>query len=246
VVLVAVPELLGVQANFSKFLNSEAMPFAKQITPLEIADDGVSSPDDDVTYRLRTSPGGRVLALINPGGNDLEPGDRDSFVDLYSNALVLRLVGIPIVGWTFADEQGGTVAPGDGLDVTIQTEDLAVWIRMARRWLILAISPFWTACSYLRWLMLCVLLAWAGPLFSGSKRKSTEFHAALRVATIAATPAVLVELIMSPFNLDVSLTRTVLVGVCLVYFCIGMSSVKVEPVVPDIPRTPHPILAKGT
>jgi hypothetical protein len=244
VALVSAPELLGVQAKFDKFLDSEVMPFTKQITPLEITDNGASPPDDDVTYRLRTSPGGRVLALVNTGENDLEPGDRDSLVDLYSDALVLRIVGIPVVGWTFADEQDGvTVISGHERDITIDTEDLAVWIRIARRWLILAISPFWAAGSYLRWLTFCILLAWVGPLICSSTRRSTEFDAAFRVATIAATPAILIELIMSPFHLNVSLTRTVLIGISLVYFCLGLSSVKGTPTVPNIRDDPQPMIS---
>lgn len=114
VVLVSVPEMFVVQAKFDRFLDSEAMPFAKQITPLEITDMGASPPHDDLTYRLRTSSGGRVLALVNTGENDPEPGDRDSFVDLYSDGLLLRVAGIPIAGWTFADEQNGIPSLGQG------------------------------------------------------------------------------------------------------------------------------------
>jgi hypothetical protein len=242
VVLVSIPELIVLQAKFGKFLDSEATPFAKQITPLEITDTGVSIPDDAVTYRLKTSPGGRVLALVNTGENDLEPGDRDSFVDVYDNALVLRLVGIPIIGWALADESDGTVTSGQRPDVTIDNEDLAVWIRTARRWLILAIAPIWIACSYLHWLALCVLIAWAGPLFLGSRQKSLSFYATLRVATMAATPAVIVELVTSPFSLSGSIIRAILIGICIGYFCFGLSSVEVVPTVPDV-REPQPASA---
>jgi len=177
----AVPVTLAVHLRTFAPLAATMAPLVEQLPPIRITD-GQVSVDAPQPYRIRSARTGRVVAIIDTTGK---------VTSLEGTTATLLLTRTRL----FARQSDGEIVGRDVATLPLREVDRQIasrWLWWLRGPLALLLYAVFLLLAYAYLIAQGIVCAGVVLLLLRRRRREFSYHTALRLASVAATPAVLV------------------------------------------------------
>ena len=181
--LCAVPVLIGIQAAVSRFARKEAGPILDQIPPT-VVHDGRVSAQVAMPWVIRSADG-RAIAILDTTGRFTSLDSTEATVLVTATQLVARK--------STAETQVFDLSRIKHFE--LNRDKVAGWLRLLVGWFALAMSPIVLCAMFLLRLFQVVVFAGVGMLLAGALRVRLPFAALMRLAAVAFTPMLLLDIL---------------------------------------------------
>lgn len=199
-------------------------PLAEKLPPITIRQ-GVAEVSEPQPYTIHDPRTGRPAIIIDT------TGQVTALEDTGATVLLTRTRLIPRNGE--ASEIALSRLPDFYVDGPIATK----WLDWARRWLALTAYPFALLFSYLYRILQALLYAAIGLAFAAIVRGELSFQAAMRLAVVATTPAIILNTIVLLIGLTIPFWWPICFVMAMGYLYLGVKAT-FEPTGGGIPTSP--------
>lgn len=176
------PMVWPIQKSINQFMLSFAYPIAAQLPTITIQD-GVASVDRVTPHFIKNPETGEVLAIIDMTGQ---------YTSLEGTAAELLLTANHVV---FKKERGEEISNLPKGNMQIIPDKVKLFLDQVKANAIFAILSALWGFWLVFWFFLIMLYGGIGVLFAKFNKVRLAYGALLRLATIAITPALLIELV---------------------------------------------------
>lgn len=229
-VIVWVPTMIRMQIGMSRFVAQEAPQFTNQIPRITITN-GVVSTDVPTPYSIKDAQGNPMM-IIDTTGAQRELEDDSTAALLLTRDKVI-----------FRNQARGETRTYDLSGVQSFELDRARvedWLQTAKLWLVPVLFPILLIFSFAARIIQVLIYAAIGLLFARMMNTNLEYKTSMRLAAVALTPVLLLNLALEflPFNIPLWWLLGTLIGLGYLFFAVKSNS---EPApAPDQSFTPPP------
>jgi uncharacterized protein DUF1189 len=207
--LLWIPSMIRMQRGFARFAEQEAPPFMKQIPHITIRKGEVST---DVTnpYFIKADDG-KPLVIIDTTGQYQNLDDTEAFILLTKNKVFAR------------DERQARIFDLSGVEsFDFDRTRAESWLQNVRTWLVPVIFPLAVLFSFIFRAIQILIYAAIGLLFARMLNANLSYLTLMRLAAVALTPVLLLNLILEfvPFAVPGRWLIGILIGLGYLFFAV--------------------------
>lgn len=188
-----VPEMVKLQMGFSKYVSGEAAQLVKQIPAITIADGEVTT-DVETPYFIKDPEKGKVLAIIDLTGQ---------YTSLDNSPADLLLTKHQV--FTRNNYEVRTYDLKGVKSFHLDQNRVRGWLNVARSWMVVVIYPCALLFSFVYRIVQALIYGLCGLIISKIVKVELEYLTLLRLATVAVTPAVMLETLRSVASIQIPL-----------------------------------------
>lgn len=187
-VLCLIPPTVKIHLAVADFVENEAPAMLDQIPEITIAD-GKASIEEEQPYYI-TAPDGDdvVIAIIDTTGQIASLESADAYVLLTEDAIITKHSNVEKRTYELSEIEETFMISG---------EKLSGWLQVASKYLSVIIYPVSLIGSYIYRIVQVLVYAAVGLIFASSCKITLQYPALMRLAVVAITPCIIVDMILS-------------------------------------------------
>lgn len=170
---------LGVKA----FIDHELPPYVAQV-PIVTINNGELTVDKPVPYHIRDVETGKTVVLVDTSGKTQNLQQTSALVLVTKHEVMIR---------NTAKNQIRQYEFQQGIDFSFDKADVASWLQVVGKWLLIILFPLIIAVSYAYRIVQALIYGAIGLFFSAILKAKLSFQQSMRLAIIAVTPAVMLS-----------------------------------------------------
>jgi hypothetical protein len=178
-----VPLVVKVHLGFQQFLRDSAPKLTAQLPAIHITN-GQMQTDPPGRHEIKDPETGKVFCVIDAGIEGIPDELPQEGIVLTRTKLIVRQTG---------QQQTRIQDLTNVKEFSMTRDDAARWLRVFGQWMAMVFYPFALLFSFLYRIVQALVYAAIGTLFAQVAGVSLEYGVLLRLATVAVTPAVLVD-----------------------------------------------------
>jgi hypothetical protein len=177
-----IPIMFRVQTEVSGYLLKEAPKVVEQLPEIKIVR-GIVSVNEEMPYTIKDPGTATPLIIIDTTGRVSSLDGSDALVLLTETKLLLKR----------SPKETRTLDLSEIDNLTIDRARVYEWIETFLEYFIYVLYPFALLISFLFRIAEALVFAAIGMLFAGNMRVSLRYRAALSLAVVSMTPAIILD-----------------------------------------------------
>jgi Protein of unknown function (DUF1189) len=206
------PEMFKMQAGMTKFARNEGAAVIKQIPAVAITNGEVST-DVQTPYFIKDPKTGVPMAIIDLTGQYTSLADTPAKMLLTKNQLLTK-----------NNYETKTYDLRNVKSFKLDQARVQGWLDLARQWLAIILYPVVLVFSYAYRILQALLYGAIAMLFASAVKAKMNYLTALRLATIAVTPAIIVDTLHSLAGIKTPLWWLICFVIAMVYLYFGVKA----------------------